>query len=234
MTHRRACCQSQVSASTTVGTTDMPSDTTEQLPGDQGAGGGDCGMLLVISGPSGVGKTTIRDVILESVPRSFFSVSVTTRAKTKADRDGVDYHFVTDAEFDACVERGDFLEYATFAGNRYGTPRQPVDEALGNGRLALLDVDVVGARNIKAMCPDAYFVFFMPPSKDELLRRLRERKRESEEAIQRRFAVASKEIDEAKSSDIYDEVVINDDLTSAIAKTMEIVKRERARRGATG
>jgi len=214
--------------STVTGTTEMPSDTTPKpAPGD-GAGG----MLLVISGPSGVGKTTIRDVILESVPGSFFSVSATTRPKTNADRDGVDYHFMSDAEFDAHVEAGDFLEYATFAGNRYGTLRQPVDEALAQGRLALLDVDVVGARNIKGMRPDAYFLFFMPPSKEELLRRLRDRKREPEEAIQRRFAVASREIDEARSSDIYDEVVINDDLGSAIAKTLAIVERERAKRRA--
>lgn len=204
----------------------MPSDTTEQPRSGQSAGG----MLLVISGPSGVGKTTIRDVILESVPRSFFSVSATTRAKTEADRDGIDYHFMSDTEFDAHIEQDNFLEYATFAGNRYGTLRQPVDEALGDGRLALLDVDVVGARNIKSMRPDAYFVFFMPPSKDELLRRLRDRKREPEDAIQRRFAVASREIDEAESSAIYDEVVINDDLASAIANTLAIVERERAKR----
>ena len=226
MTHRRACRPMQASESTAIGTTDMPSDTTPESAPSDGAGG----MLLVISGPSGVGKTTIRDVILESVPNSFFSVSATTRARTKADRDGVDYHFMTDEEFDEHVRRGDFLEYATFAGNRYGTLRQPVEEALREGRLALLDVDVVGARNIKALRPDAYFVFFMPPSKDELLRRLRDRKRESEEAIQKRFAVASKEIDEADSSDIYDEVVINDDLASAIARTLAIVERERAKR----
>ncbi len=207
--------------------TDMPSDVTDHPERSDGSGG----MLLVISGPSGVGKTTIRDVILESAPGSFFSVSATTREKTPADRDGIDYHFMTDAEFDACVERDEFLEHATFAGNRYGTLRAPVEEALAQGRLALLDVDVVGARNIKRMAPGAFFLFFMPPSKDELLRRLRARKRESEEAIQRRFAVASKEIDEAESSGIYDEVVINDDLVSAIANTLEIVERERAKRG---
>lgn len=205
----------------------MSSDTTDTAAPRDGAGG----MLLVISGPSGVGKTTIRDVILDSVPGSFFSVSATTRPRTDADRDGIDYHFMTDAEFDACVERGEFLEHATFAGNRYGTLRAPVEEALGQGRLALLDVDVVGARNIKEMAPDAFFVFFMPPSKDELLRRLRDRKRESEEAIQRRFAVASREIDDAQSSGIYDEFVVNDDLTTAIARTLEIVERERAKRG---
>ncbi|MCB9838585.1 MAG: guanylate kinase [Phycisphaeraceae bacterium] len=191
-------------------------------------------MLLVISGPSGVGKTTIRDVILDSVPGSFFSVSATTRPKTDADREGVDYLFLTDERFDAHVEAGDFLEHATFAGNRYGTLRQPVEAALAAGRLALLDVDVVGARNIKSMRPDAYFIFFMPPSKDELLRRLRDRKRESEEAIQKRFAVASREIDDAQSSGIYDEFVVNDDLTTAIARTLEIVERERARRAASG
>ena len=230
MTHRSVRIVSKTSMATIPGTTDMPSDTTEQPPTGKESGG----MLLVISGPSGVGKTTIRDVILDSVPGSFFSVSATTRAKTDADRDGVDYHFMSDAEFDAHIERDDFLEYATFAGNRYGTLRAPVEEALGQGRLALLDVDVVGAGNIKAMRPDAYFVFFMPPTKAELLRRLRERKRESEEAIQERYAVASAEIDEAQSSEIYDEVVINDDLTSAIARTLEIVERERAKRGASG
>ena len=187
-------------------------------------------MLLVISGPSGVGKTTIRDAILKHVPGSFFSVSATTRQKTDADRDGVDYHFMTDERFDELVAQGMFLEHATFAGNRYGTPRKPVEEALREGRLALLDVDVVGARNIKQMAPEAYFVFFMPPSKDELLRRLRDRKRESEEAIQRRFAVASKEVEEGQRSGIYDEIVVNDELDRAIAETLGIVERERAKR----
>lgn len=211
----------------------MPSDTNDHAQTGADGHGGAGGMLLVISGPSGVGKTTIRDVILETVPGSFFSVSATTRPKTEADSDGVDYHFMNDAEFDACIARGDFLEHATFAGNRYGTPRKPVDEALAHGRLALLDVDVVGARNIKQMRPDAYFVFFMPPNKAELLRRLRERKREPEEAIQKRFAVASKEVDEGQSSGIYDEIVINDDLTTAIAKTLAIVERERASRASS-
>jgi len=204
----------------------MPSDTTPHAQADDSRGG----MLLVISGPSGVGKTTIRDAILKHVPGSFFSVSATTRPKTGADRDGVDYHFMTDERFDELVARDEFLEHATFAGNRYGTPRKPVEDALRAGRLALLDVDVVGARNIKRMAPDAHFVFFMPPSKDELLRRLRDRKREPEEAIQRRFAVASKEVDEGQQSGIYDEIVVNDDLNRAIAETLGIVERERAKR----
>jgi len=212
---------------TTPGTASMHSETTPNDPS------GACreGMLLVISGPSGVGKTTIRDAILAAVPEAFFSVSATTRPRTDADREGVDYHFMTDEQFDDCVRRGDFLEHATFAGNRYGTLRQPVDEALVRGRLALLDVDVVGAGNIKRMRPDAFLIFFMPPSKDELLRRLRQRRRDSESAIERRFAVASKEIDDARSSGIYDEIVVNDDLTRTIEKTLAIVERERAKRG---
>lgn len=190
----------------------------------------DNGILLVISGPSGVGKTTITRAVERSIPDAAFSVSATTRPQTDADVDGVDYHFLTAEEFEERVAADEFLEHAVYAGNRYGTMRAPVEAQLDRGRLVILEIDVQGAEQIKARKPDSFGLFILPPSEDELLDRLRARKRESEEVIQRRFAAARQEIARAKGNGAYDAFIVNDDLDRAIGEALERIRAERARR----
>ena len=199
----------------------------DRLPTDT-----DDGLLLVISGPSGVGKTTITRAVERAIPGAVFSVSATTRQKTAKDVEGVDYHFVTDAEFDRLVAEDELLEWAEVFGRRYGTPRAWVAEQLRRGRLVILEIDVKGARQIKRRIPDAFGLFILPPSDDVLLQRLRARKRDSEEAIQRRFAEAQREIAEARDAGAYDAYVINDDLDRAIEEAVRIVRARMAMQSA--
>ena len=187
----------------------------------------DNGLLLIISGPSGVGKTTITRGVERSIPGSVFSVSCTTRAKTEADVEGVDYHFVDAEEFQELIDQDAFLEWADVFGKRYGTRRKWVDEQLHRGRLVILEIDVEGAKQVKAKMPDAFSIFILPPSEEELLRRLQSRKRESEELIAKRFAEAQHEIAEAKSCDVYDRFIINEDLEAAIQEAIMHVKTAR-------
>lgn len=198
------------------------SDHARTLPTDTSNG-----LLLIISGPSGVGKTTITRGVERSIADSVFSVSATTRAKTDADVEGVDYHFVTDAEFDRLVESDELLEWANVFGKRYGTPRGWVVEQLRRGRLVILEIDVEGARQVKARMPNAFGVFILPPSEDVLLERLRSRRRESEEAIQKRFAEAKREMATARAGDIYDLFIVNDDLRRATAEAARAVEARR-------
>ena len=191
----------------------------------------DNGLLLIISGPSGVGKTTITRGVERSIADSVFSVSCTTRAKTEADVEGVDYHFVDHDEFQELIDRDAFLEWADVFGKRYGTRQKWVEEQLGRGRLVILEIDVECAKQVKAKMPDAYGLFILPPSEDELLRRLQSRKRESEELIAKRFAEAQHEIAEAKSCDVYDTFIINEDLEAAIQEAVMHVKAARIARG---
>ncbi|GAB4386656.1 MAG: guanylate kinase [Phycisphaerales bacterium] len=187
----------------------------------------DDGLLLIISGPSGVGKTTITRGVERGIAGSVFSVSATTRPKTDADVEGVDYHFVSDEEFDRMLADDAFLEWANVFGKRYGTPRAWVQEQLARGRLVILEIDVEGAKQVKRAMPDAYAIFVLPPSEEDLLHRLRTRKRESEEQIQRRFAEARREIAEAKVSGAYDAFIVNDDVDRAIAEAIRLVENRR-------
>lgn len=186
------------------------------------------GRLVVISGPSGVGKTTITRGLVEAFPDSALSVSVTTRPPGPGDREGVDYFFISREEFNRLVREGALLEHAEVFGNAYGTPRRWVEDQLRQGRLVLLEIDVQGARQVRSAVPHALGIFILPPSEDELLRRLRLRRRDTEEAIQRRFAEAKREIAEAKASGAYDAYIVNRDLDSAIAEAVEFVRRRRA------
>jgi guanylate kinase len=188
------------------------------------------GLLLIISGPSGVGKTTITRGVERAIGDSVFSVSYTTRAKTEADTEGVDYHFISDERFEELEAEGAFLESADVFGKKYGTRKRWVDEQLARGRLVILEIDVLGAQQVKAKMPDAFAVFILPPSEEELLNRLRNRKRESEELIQKRFAEAKREIAFAKDSDVYDTFVINEDIDRAIAEAIEKVTAARTGR----
>lgn len=194
----------------------------------------DDGLLLIISGPSGVGKTTITRAVERSIPGSVFSVSATTRPRTPADVEGVDYHFVTDAEFDELAAKGAFLEWANVFGKRYGTLRAWVDEQLARGRLVILEIDVQGATSVKKQMPSAFAMFVLPPDEQTLLERLRNRKREGEDGIQRRFAEARREIAEAKTNGVYDAFVTNRDLDKAITEAVGLVKRELEKRKKMG
>lgn len=190
----------------------------------------DDGMLLIISGPSGVGKTTITRAVERSIPDGVFSVSATTRQRTPTDVEGVDYHFVSDAEFDRMVAAGEFLEWANVFGKKYGTPRLWVEEQLRRGRLVILEIDVQGAIQVKRAMPQAFGIFVLPPDERVLLERLRNRRREPEDVIQRRFAEAKHEITQARASTAYDEYLVNADLPTAIARAVQIVKAARPRR----
>lgn len=187
------------------------------------------GLLVVISGPSGVGKTTITRAVERSIPGAVFSVSATTRARTSADVDGVDYTFLTEDEFLRREKAGEFLETAVYAGNRYGTLRAPVEANLRRGRLMILEIDVQGAKSVKAQMPEAFAVFILPPDEETLLARLRSRKREEEEIIQRRFRLAKEEIAEARRCGAYDAFIVNDELDKAIAEALRLVNERRTR-----
>lgn len=188
------------------------------------------GLLLIISGPSGVGKTTITRGVERSIPGSVFSVSCTTRAKTPADTEGVDYFFVSDDRFEAMKARNEFLETAGVYGKKYGTPKAPVAEQLRRGRLVILEIDVQGAIQVKLQMPEALAVFILPPSEETLLQRLRDRKRENEALIQSRFQAAKAEIEAARASGVYDHFLVNDDLRATIERAVQLVTRERAKR----
>ncbi|HWB20367.1 MAG TPA: guanylate kinase [Phycisphaerales bacterium] len=182
------------------------------------------GLLLVISGPSGVGKTTITHEV-ERRLNGTFSVSATTRPKTAADVEGRDYYFLTDEQFAQWVREDRFLEHASVFGKySYGTPREPVVKALAEGKLMILEIDVQGAQQVKRAMPEAFMVFVLPPGEEVLLNRLRARARDTEEAIQRRFAEAKREIETARSCGLYDLFIVNDDLQTAVADACAAVQ----------
>jgi len=190
----------------------------------------DDGMLLIISGPSGVGKTTITRGVERSIPDAVFSVSWTTREKTSVDVEGVDYHFVSDEDFEAMKASGGFLESAGVYGKKYGTPREWVTTQLERGRLVILEIDVQGAIAVKKAIPSAFAIFIEAPSEDELLQRLQSRRREDDAAIMKRFARAKHEIEHARSCGAYDAFVVNHEVQAAITGALELVKKQRALR----
>jgi guanylate kinase len=188
------------------------------------------GLLFVLSAPSGAGKTTLAHAFRASHPDAVFSVSATTRPPRGAERDGVDYHFVSAARFSELVEQGAFAEWAEVHGQRYGTPRDTVEEALRAGRIALFDIDVQGGAQLRRAFPrSAVTVFIVPPSVAELERRLRGRSTDSEAVIARRLAAARAEVAQGLAS--YDYVVVNDDLDAALRRLEAIAAHERAVRG---
>ncbi|MEV6669594.1 guanylate kinase [Streptomyces sp. NPDC051162] len=150
--------------------------------------------LTVLSGPSGVGKSTVVAHMRKAHPEVWLSVSATTRKPRPGEQDGVQYFFVDDEQFDKLVANGELLEWAEFAGNRYGTPRQPVQDRLAAGQPVLLEIDLQGARQVRESMADARLVFLAPPSWDELVRRLTGRGTESPEVIERRLAAAKVEL----------------------------------------
>lgn len=185
------------------------------------------GLLLVLSGPSGVGKTTIAHRILDRF-EGIFSVSATTRPRGQSEQDGEDYLFVTNQRFDELRGEGAFLESAeVFGKHAYGTLRQPVEDQLVAGKLVILDIDVQGAVQVRETMPEAFMLFILPPSDDELRRRLESRGRDEPEAIERRFAEAQHEIKQAMTRDLYDAFVTNVDLDQAVKEACELVEARR-------
>jgi guanylate kinase len=172
------------------------------------------GKMVVISGPSGSGKSTIcKQLLLD--PRIVFSVSATTRAKRPGEVDGRDYHFIAPDEFKKRVQRGEFIEHAEVFGNMYGTLRAPLEKALAEGKIYLLEIDVQGALQLKAMNEPGIYVFISPPDFEELRRRLQKRGTEAPEVLERRLHKAE---DEYRERVKYDHVVVNDQLDRAVAE----------------
>lgn len=181
------------------------------------------GQLVVLAGPSAVGKSTVVGGLRSAVPDLYFSVSMTTRAPRPGEVDGTDYFFVTPEHFQGRIDRGEMLEWADIHGGlqRSGTPAGPVQEAMEAGRPVLVEVDLAGARNIKRLLPEARTVFLAPPSWDVLVQRLTGRGTETPEVIERRLTTARKELD---AQGEFDTVVVNDDVDAAVAAIAGILQ----------
>jgi guanylate kinase len=177
--------------------------------------------LTVLSGPSGVGKSTVIQELRAHYPDLWVSVSATTRKPRPGEIQGVHYYFVDDAEFDRMVERGDLLEWAVFAGNKYGTPRAPVEDRRAAGVPVLLEIDLQGARQVRRNSPDARLVFLAPPSWDELVRRLVGRGTEPPEVIERRLAAAREELAAEEEFDI---TLVNTDVKTVCQQLVALTR----------
>jgi guanylate kinase len=186
------------------------------------------GLLIVLSSPSGAGKTTISRMLMESDDEVTMSVSATTRPKRPGETDDVDYHFVDDAEFDRMIQSGEFVEWAPVFGHRYGTPKNPVKDALRDGRDILFDIDWQGTQQLQAaMGEDLVTIFILPPSMKELERRLHERGTDSQQVIDDRMSRASSEISHWPE---YEYVLVNTDADRCLDQVRAIVAAERLKR----
>lgn len=183
--------------------------------------------VFIISAPSGSGKSTLVKRVLARDSRLVFSVSYTTRAPRGTERQGESYHYIGRQEFEACIGRDEFLEWAEVFGNYYGTHCSVWDRARAQGKDLLLDIDVQGAQQLKVKIPDAVSIFVLAPSRVELEKRLRARGEDAEQVVQKRLAGAAKEI---RNYDRYDYVVVNDQVDEAVANLEAIIRAERLRR----
>ena len=187
----------------------------------------DRGLLVVVSGPSGVGKGTVRKALFEMPNHNLtYSVSMTTRKMRPGEVDGKDYYFVSREEFLKRVDEGKFLEHAEFVGNMYGTPLDKVNEKLEAGNEVVLEIEVEGALQVKKKVPDCVMIFIVPPGKQALYDRLRKRGTEPEEVIEQRINKANREFKLAK---YYDYIVVNDEVNNAADRIMAIIRAEHAR-----
>ncbi|MCW2951013.1 MAG: guanylate kinase [Conexibacter sp.] len=179
--------------------------------------------VFVITGPSGVGKGTLIRGLVARVPELELSVSATTRPPRPGERDGVDYHFLTDEEFERRIRAGEFVEHADYSGRRYGTLRSELEQRTSAGVPVVLEIEVQGARLVRAALPDAVQIFIMPPSREALRERLVGRGTDSEDDIARRLAVAEREL---MAQDEFAYKVLNDRQTEAVDELESIVRRE--------
>jgi guanylate kinase len=185
------------------------------------------GLLIVLSGPSGVGKGTVRKALFDMEGHDLvYSISMTTRPPRGDEVDGEDYYFVSKEEFERRIREGGFLEWAEFVGNYYGTPKDKVEEQLKQGKEVVLEIEVQGALQVRERTNDGVFVFVSPPSKEALYRRLLRRGTESSETIQKRMEKAEREFPLAHK---YDYIVINDEVTNAADRVLAIIRAEHAK-----
>lgn len=184
--------------------------------------------LTVLSGPSGVGKSTVIRRLRQQHPELYLSVSATTRFPRPGEQNGVHYHFLTDGEFQDLVERGAFLEHASFAGNRYGTLRDGVQERLCAGTSVLLEIELQGARQVRAQMPEAQLVFLAPPSWDELVRRLTRRGTEAPEVVARRLEAAQVELAAEAEFDV---TLVNSTIEEVCSRLIALVTSARVAPG---
>jgi guanylate kinase len=180
--------------------------------------------VFVITGPSGVGKGTLIRTLVERIPELELSVSATTRAPRAGEADGVDYHFLSDPQFDGRVLAGDFVEHASYSGRRYGTLREELDRRLARGVPVVLEIEVQGARQIRASMPEAVQVFIAPPSEDALRARLVGRGTDEPEQVEARLATAREEL---RAQDEFAHVIVNDRLEDAVGALEALVRGER-------
>lgn len=185
------------------------------------------GILFILSGPSGVGKGTVRKRLFETSTNLQYSISVTTREKRPGEVDGVDYFYKTRNEFEELIRNGELLEYAEYVNNYYGTPRKYVEETLEKGLDVFLEIEVQGAMQVKENFPEGVFIFLFPPSLEELKNRIVNRGTESEELVINRLKEARKEIE---MMDAYDYVVVNDSVDKAVEKIKAIIQAEHLKR----
>lgn len=184
------------------------------------------GLLIVISAPSGAGKGTIINKMLEKNNNLWLSVSETSRPMRANDIDGITYHFCTKEEFEEKIKDDYFLEYALYANNYYGTPKKYIQEHLSKGQDVILEIEIQGAMQIKKLIPEALFIFIMPPSLNELKKRLIGRNTDTKEKILERFKIAYQEMNDVTK---YNYVVVNDEIDVAADKILSIIKAERCR-----
>lgn len=173
------------------------------------------GRLIVLTGPSGVGKGTLLAALFQAHPELYLSISATTRAPREGEIEGVNYYFFDRAQFEQAIQADELLEWAEFAGNYYGTPIQPVRDRVAAGGLMILEIELLGARQVAKIFPEALRIFILPPSMEILEERLRSRAQDSEEAILKRLAVARSEI---AAADEFDLQIVNDNLDTALAE----------------
>jgi len=182
------------------------------------------GKLIVLTGPSGVGKGTLVAALLQRHPQLHLSVSATTRSPRQGEVDGEDYFFLSREAFEAKIAAGDLLEWAEYAGNYYGTPRSYVEQQLEGGDSVLLEIEVMGARQVRDSFPDAIRIFVLPPSFEELESRLRRRGKDEEQTIAERLAIAKQEI---ATKDEFDYQIVNDDLEATLEDLDRIIASSR-------
>jgi guanylate kinase len=180
------------------------------------------GKVIIVSGPSGVGKSTICKEVIKQLDNIYLSVSVTTRPKSDAEVDGEDYWFISEQEFQERIEKDLLLEHAEVFGHLYGTPKDKVQEAVNEGKNVILEIDVQGAKQTQTTFPDAVMIFILPPTEKDLVKRIDNRGREEGDAAEKRLSGASDEI--AAAWQYYKHMVINEDLQQAVDECIQIIK----------